>query len=164
MIAALIRWSVANRFLVVLATLFLAAAGLWGVRTTPVDALPDLSDVQVIIRTTLPGQAPQIVENQVTYPLATTMLSVPGARTVLLVLDVIENLLAQNWNGMATGYLWSMIWPASLRGLRTFVETNISLFLWQRVVMPLLMLPLWSVLLILGGILFFSGRRDDTPP
>jgi Cu(I)/Ag(I) efflux system membrane protein CusA/SilA len=82
MIAALIRWSVANRFLVVLATLFLAAAGLWGVRTTPVDALPDLSDVQVIIRTTLPGQAPQIVENQVTYPLATTMLSVPGARTV----------------------------------------------------------------------------------
>ena len=82
MIAALIRWSVANRFLVVLATLFLAAAGLWGVRTTPVDALPDLSDVQVIIRTTLPGQAPQIVENQVTYPLATTMLSVPGAKTV----------------------------------------------------------------------------------
>ena len=82
MIAALIRWSVANRFLVVLATLFLVAAGLWGVRTTPVDALPDLSDVQVIIRTTLPGQAPQIVENQVTYPLATTMLSVPGAKTV----------------------------------------------------------------------------------
>jgi len=82
MIAALIRWSVANRFLVVLASLFLAAAGLWGVRTTPVDALPDLSDVQVIIRTSLPGQAPQIVENQVTYPLATTMLSVPGAKTV----------------------------------------------------------------------------------
>ncbi|WP_425259788.1 efflux RND transporter permease subunit [Rubrivivax sp. RP6-9] len=82
MIAALIRWSVANRFLVVLGSIFLAAAGLWGVRTTPVDALPDLSDVQVIIRTTLPGQAPQIVENQVTYPLATTMLSVPGAKTV----------------------------------------------------------------------------------
>jgi Cu(I)/Ag(I) efflux system membrane protein CusA/SilA len=82
MIAKLIRWSVGNRFLVLLATLFLAAAGIWGLRTTPVDALPDLSDVQVIIRTTLPGQAPQIVENQVTYPLATTMLSVPGARTV----------------------------------------------------------------------------------
>ncbi|MDZ5455710.1 MULTISPECIES: efflux RND transporter permease subunit [Azohydromonas] len=82
MIASLIRWSVGNRFLVLLATLFLAAAGIWGLRTTPVDALPDLSDVQVIIRTTLPGQAPQIVENQVTYPLATTMLSVPGARTV----------------------------------------------------------------------------------
>ncbi|MBI5717420.1 MAG: efflux RND transporter permease subunit [Burkholderiales bacterium] len=82
MIAALIRWSVANRFLVLLATVFLAAAGLWGLRTTPVDALPDLSDVQVIIRTTLPGQAPQIVENQVTYPLATTMMSVPGAKVV----------------------------------------------------------------------------------
>jgi Cu(I)/Ag(I) efflux system membrane protein CusA/SilA len=61
---------------------FLAAWGLWALRNTPVDALPDLSDVQVIIRTSFPGQAPQIVENQVTYPLATTMLSVPGARTV----------------------------------------------------------------------------------
>ena len=82
MIAALIRWSVANRFLVLLATVFLSAAGLWGLRTTPVDALPDLSDVQVIVRTSWPGQAPQIVENQVTYPLATTMMSVPGAKTV----------------------------------------------------------------------------------
>jgi Cu(I)/Ag(I) efflux system membrane protein CusA/SilA len=82
MIAALIRWSVANRFLVLLATGFLTAAGLWGLRSTPVDALPDLSDVQVIIRTSWPGQAPQIVENQVTYPLATTMMSVPGAKTV----------------------------------------------------------------------------------
>jgi Cu(I)/Ag(I) efflux system membrane protein CusA/SilA len=81
-IANLIRWSVANRFLVLLATVLLTVAGLWGVRTTPVDALPDLSDVQVIIRTSYPGQAPQIVENQVTYPLATTMLSVPGAKTV----------------------------------------------------------------------------------
>jgi len=81
-IAALIRWSVANRLLVLMATLGLAAAGLWGVRTTAVDALPDLSDVQVIIRTTLPGQAPRIVEDQVTYPLSTTMLSVPGAKTV----------------------------------------------------------------------------------
>ncbi len=91
-------------------------------------------------------------------------LTLIASGILLLVLDVIENLLAQNWNGMATGYLWSMIWPASLRGLRAFVETNISVFLWQRMVMPLLMLPLWSVLLILGGILFFSGRRDDTPP
>ena len=65
-----------------MAALAQLAAGLWAVRSTPVDALPDLSDVQVIIRTTYPGQAPQIVENQVTYPLATTMLSVPGARTV----------------------------------------------------------------------------------
>ncbi len=82
MIAKLIRWSVANRFLVLLATLLLTGAGLWALRTTPVDALPDLSDVQVIIRTSYPGQAPQIVENQVTYPLATTMLSVPGAKAV----------------------------------------------------------------------------------
>ena len=82
MIALLIRWSVANRFLVLLATLFVTAWGVWAVQNTPVDALPDLSDVQVIIRTPYPGQAPQIVENQVTYPLTTTMLSVPGAKTV----------------------------------------------------------------------------------
>jgi len=82
MIAGLIRWSVGNRLLVLLATVMLTAWGIWAVRSTPIDALPDLSDVQVIIRTSLPGQAPQIVENQVTYPLATTMLSVPGAKTV----------------------------------------------------------------------------------
>ena len=82
MIARLIRWSVANRLLVLLATLMLGAWGIVSLRSTPIDALPDLSDVQVIIRTSYPGQAPQIVENQVTYPLATTMLSVPGAKTV----------------------------------------------------------------------------------
>jgi len=82
MIAALIRWSIANRFLVLLATVMVAAWGVWSLSRTPVDALPDLSDVQVIIRTTYPGQAPQIVENQITYPLTTTMLSVPGAKTV----------------------------------------------------------------------------------
>ncbi|HEX9302782.1 MAG TPA: efflux RND transporter permease subunit [Casimicrobiaceae bacterium] len=82
MIAALIRWSVANRFLVLLATVMVAAVGVWSVRQTPLDAIPDLSDTQVIIRTTYPGQAPQIVEDQVTYPLTTTMLSVPGAKVV----------------------------------------------------------------------------------
>ena len=82
MIARLIRWSVANRLLVLLATFFLGGWGIYSLRSTPIDALPDLSDVQVIIRTSYPGQAPQIVENQVTYPLATTMLSVPGAKTV----------------------------------------------------------------------------------
>ena len=82
MIANLIRWSVANRFLVLLAAGFIAIAGVWAVRTTPLDAIPDLSDTQVIIRTTFPGQAPQIVEDQVTYPLTTTMLSVPGAKVV----------------------------------------------------------------------------------
>src|ERR1043166_362469 len=82
MIARLIRWSIHNRFLVLLATLMITAWGLWAMSRMPLDAIPDLSDVQVIIRTSYPGQAPQIVENQVTYPLATTMLSVPGARTV----------------------------------------------------------------------------------
>ncbi|MFN0162881.1 MAG: efflux RND transporter permease subunit [Burkholderiales bacterium] len=82
MIAALIRYSIANRFLVLLATLMLGAWGLFSLLKTPLDAIPDLSDTQVIIRTTFPGQAPQIVEDQVTYPLTTTMLSVPGAKTV----------------------------------------------------------------------------------
>jgi Cu(I)/Ag(I) efflux system membrane protein CusA/SilA len=82
MIAKLIRWSIANRFLVLLATLMLSGWGVWSLSRTPLDAIPDLSDVQVIIRTTYPGQAPQIVENQITYPLTTTMLSVPGAKTV----------------------------------------------------------------------------------
>ncbi|CAJ0784945.1 efflux RND transporter permease subunit [Ralstonia chuxiongensis] len=82
MIARLILASIRNRFLVLLATVMLTGWGLWAVRSTPLDALPDLSDVQVIIRTPFPGQAPQIVENQVTYPLTTTMLSVPGAKTV----------------------------------------------------------------------------------
>ena len=82
MIETIIRASVKTRGLVVLAALLLMIIGIGAVQTTPVDALPDLSDVQVIIRTTYPGQAPQIVENQVTYPLTTTMLSVPGARVV----------------------------------------------------------------------------------
>ena len=82
MIANLIRWSIRQRFLVALAALLLAAWGVVALRQTPVDALPDLSDVQVIVRTSWPGQAPQIVEDQVTYPLTTTMLSVPGAKTV----------------------------------------------------------------------------------
>lgn len=82
MIAALIRWSVHNRFFVLLATLILVGAGVWSVKNTPVDAIPDLSDVQVIIKTSYPGQAPQVVEDQVTYPLTTAMLSVPGAETV----------------------------------------------------------------------------------
>lgn len=82
MIAGIIRWSLGNRFLVLLASLIVTAWGIWSVLRTPLDALPDLSDVQVIIRTQYPGQAPRIVENQVTYPLTTTMMSVPGAKTV----------------------------------------------------------------------------------
>ena len=82
MIAALIRWSVENRILVIIAATIVAALGIWSVKETPVDALPDLSDVQVIVKTTFPGQAPQVVEDQVTYPLTTAMLSVPKAVTV----------------------------------------------------------------------------------
>jgi copper/silver efflux system protein len=80
--ASLIRWSIQNPFLVLMATVLLAAWGIHATISTPLDALPDLSDTQVIIRTEFPGQAPQVVEDQVTYPLTTTMLSVPGARTV----------------------------------------------------------------------------------
>jgi Cu(I)/Ag(I) efflux system membrane protein CusA/SilA len=82
MIEWIIRASVKARGLIVVAALVLTVVGIGAVRTTPVDALPDLSDVQVIIRTTYPGQAPQIVENQVTYPITSTMLSVPGAKVV----------------------------------------------------------------------------------
>lgn len=82
MIAAVIRWSVGNRFFVLLTTLILIGGGLFSLKQTPVDAIPDLSDVQVIIKTSYPGQAPQVVEDQVTYPLTTAMLSVPGAETV----------------------------------------------------------------------------------
>ncbi len=82
MIEGIIRWSVQNRFFVLLATLILVGIGGWSLKNTPVDAIPDLSDVQVIIKTSYPGQAPQVVEDQVTYPLTTAMLSVPGAVTV----------------------------------------------------------------------------------
>ncbi|GHA48200.1 efflux RND transporter permease subunit [Photobacterium aphoticum] len=82
MINAIIRWSIHNRFLVLIATAFLVSAGIYSVKNTPIDAIPDLSDVQVIIKTSYPGQAPQVVEDQVTYPLTTAMLAVPGAETV----------------------------------------------------------------------------------
>lgn len=82
MIASIIRWSIANRLFVLLATAVLVGVGVYSVKNTPIDAIPDLSDVQVIIKTSYPGQAPQVVEDQVTYPLTTAMLSVPGAVTV----------------------------------------------------------------------------------
>ncbi len=82
MIAALIRWSMGHRALVIIAAMFLSAVGILSIRTIPLDAIPDLSDVQVIVKTTYPGQAPQVVEDQVTYPLTTALLAVPGAVTV----------------------------------------------------------------------------------
>lgn len=82
MIPALIRASIKNRFLVLALSMMLAIAGVWSIRSTPVDAIPDLSDVQVIIKTPYAGQAPQVVEDQVTYPVTTAMLAVPGATDV----------------------------------------------------------------------------------
>ncbi|MGJ8664019.1 MAG: efflux RND transporter permease subunit, partial [Marinicella sp.] len=82
MIGSIIRWSVHNRLLVLIATFIVAGWGFYAIKNTPVDAIPDLSDVQVIIKTSYPGQAPQVVQDQVTYPLTTAMLSVPGALTV----------------------------------------------------------------------------------
>ena len=82
MLNRLIDWSIRNRLLVLIATAFTIGAGVWAVSTTPVDAIPDLSDVQVIIQTEWAEQAPQIIEDQVTYPLTTALLAVPGATTV----------------------------------------------------------------------------------
>jgi len=82
MIEKIIRWSIDNRFLVVMLTVLFAGWSLYSLKNTPLDAIPDLSDVQVIIKTTYPGQAPQVIEDQVTYPLTTAMLAVPGAVTV----------------------------------------------------------------------------------
>ena len=82
MLKSIIRWSIKNRFIVVAATILLLGVGLYSLLKTPVDAIPDLSDVQVIVKTSFPGQAPQVVEDQVTYPLSSAMLAVPGALTV----------------------------------------------------------------------------------
>ncbi len=82
MISGVIRWSIENRFLVIMAALFLLVSGIVALRATPLDAIPDLSDVQVIVKTSYPGQAPQVIEDQITYPLTTAMLAVPKATTV----------------------------------------------------------------------------------
>jgi len=82
MIEALIRWSIGNRLLVIVLAIVAGIAGLYAVRNTPVDAIPDLTDTQVIVRASFPGQAPQVVEDQVTFPLTTALMSVPGAHTV----------------------------------------------------------------------------------
>ena len=82
MIESVIRWSVNNRILVLLSAIMLSIAGVWAVKNTPVDAIPDLSDVQVIVKVSYPGQSPQVVEDQVTFPLTSALMSVPGAQTV----------------------------------------------------------------------------------
>ena len=82
MIDTFINGSLKNRFLVIIATVLLVAGGIWAVKKTPLDAIPDLSDVQVIVFTEFPGQAPQVVEDQITYPLTTAMLGVPYSKVV----------------------------------------------------------------------------------
>lgn len=82
MIESVIRWSVTNRVMVLLCAVMLSIAGVWAVKQTPVDAIPDLSDVQVIVKVSYPGQSPQVVEDQVTFPLTSALMSVPGATTV----------------------------------------------------------------------------------
>ena len=82
MIRAIIRASIANRVIILALAIMMGVVGVWAIRSTPVDAIPDLSDVQVIVKTPFPGQAPQVVEDQVTYPIATAMLAVPGASDV----------------------------------------------------------------------------------
>jgi Cu(I)/Ag(I) efflux system membrane protein CusA/SilA len=82
MISRIIEWSIDNRFMVLMLTVIVTGMGIYSIKNTPLDAIPDLSDVQVIIKTSFPGQAPQVVEDQVTYPLTTAMLSVPGATNV----------------------------------------------------------------------------------
>jgi len=97
-------------------------------------------------------------------PIRLSALALLASASILLVLDGLENVTNSNWNGMATGYLWSIIWPSSIKAVKTFIEGNISFVLWQRVLLPLLMLPLWVHMLILGIILFFATKKDDTQP
>lgn len=82
MITAVINWSINNRLVVIILAIMLTGWGVYSVKNTPLDAIPDLSDVQVIIKTSYPGQAPRVVEDQITYPLTTAMLSVPKATNV----------------------------------------------------------------------------------
>ena len=82
MLNRIIEWSLRNRFMVAFGMLFAVLGGAWAVRETRLDAIPDLSDVQVIIYTEYPGQAPQVIEDQVTYPLVTALLAVPNAKVV----------------------------------------------------------------------------------
>ena len=133
MIAALIRWSARNIFLILLATLFVVGAGIWAVRNTALDAIPDLSDTQVIVYTEYPGQAPQVVEDQVTYPLTTALLSVPQASDGFFYqVELLVQLIRR-------GYLWAEVpcqlavrgsGPSkalTLRSLRSVVASYLAL-------------------------------------
>ena len=88
-------------------------------------------------------------------------LATLAAALVLAVLDLLETLVARNWNGMAAGYLWSIIWPSSLSAVKDFVEDNISLILWQRILLPILMLPAWVLLFGIGILMLVFGKRSE---
>ena len=97
-------------------------------------------------------------------PLRIAALSLFASATLLLVLDGLETFLSPQWNGMAAGYLWSIIWPKGLSLAKAFVEGHISVTLWQRLLLPILKLPLWAHMLVIGAILFFSTKKDDVQP
>jgi hypothetical protein len=94
-------------------------------------------------------------------PVRITALVLLAAGAVMFVLDIMERLLSTSWNGMALGYLWGVVSPGSLRGAESFVETHLSVGTWQQVLLPLLMLPAWVALLVLGIITFIFGKRFD---
>ncbi|MBK8159838.1 MAG: hypothetical protein IPK59_14090 [Rhodospirillaceae bacterium] len=93
-------------------------------------------------------------------PIRVTALAILAAAALLLVLDVMQNLLSNSWNGMATGYIWSMVWPASLQGVQHFIE-GISVTLWQRILLPILMLPAWVLLFAIGILMLVFGKRGE---
>ncbi|WP_303983359.1 hypothetical protein [Dongia mobilis] len=93
-------------------------------------------------------------------PIRVAALAILAAAALLLVLDVMQNLLSNSWNGMATGYIWSMVWPASLQGVQHAIE-GISVTLWQRVLLPILMLPAWVLLFAIGILMLVFGKRGD---
>ena len=93
-------------------------------------------------------------------PIRVAALAILAAAALLLVLDVMENLLSNSWNGMATGYIWSMVWPASLQAVQRFME-GISVTLWQRILLPILMLPAWVLLFGIGILMLVFGKRSE---
>lgn len=101
------------------------------------------------------------VIKQAMNPVRITALVFMAAGILTLVLDVMERLLSPSWNGMALGYLWSMMAPASLQATQRLIEGSISLVLWQHVLLPILMLPVWAPCLVIGVILFIVGKRLD---
>jgi hypothetical protein len=94
-------------------------------------------------------------------PIRVVALTFLAAAALLLLMDVLQNFLSDNWNGVALGYLWSVMSPLSLQGFRHFIEGSISVLLWQKLLLPILMLPSWILLGILGLLMLVFGRRSE---